>query len=81
MDFRIVQKPFASLVHLLIYFSHPVKLENDQTFGNVWIVKPKSLKFPKGKFEPKPGKVSPGNKKTLIRYVEGFFCSPARNRT
>lgn len=27
MDSRIVQKPFASLVHLLIYFSHPVKLK------------------------------------------------------
>lgn len=53
IDFRIVQKPFASLVHLLLYFSHPVRLKNDPTFGSIWIVKPKSIKYPNGKFEIK----------------------------
>lgn len=51
IDYRIVQKLNGSFVHLLLYFSQPTQQEKDSTFGTVWKVKPKSKKYPNGKFE------------------------------
>lgn len=49
-DFKLVQKLTHSYPHLKIYFFKSVIIDGQESI--TWMVRPKSLKYPKGKFEP-----------------------------
>ncbi len=49
-DFKLVQKLIHSYPHLKIYFFKMVEIEGRESI--TWMVRPKSSKYPKGKFEP-----------------------------